>query len=624
METIFPVNPANAFFKGLRPEERLTVSEWADKYRIVAGGPTPGPYRTDKTPYLKEIMDCLSSRSTYREVIYMKAAQIGASEAGFNWLGYKMDISPAVILAVMPTEGQMKRNSKLRIDPMIKSTPRLFNKISGNSRDSTNTILQKEFPGGSLVMAGANSASGLRSIPAEALMLDEVDAYPADLDGEGSPIKLAQARNRNFKRGKTFMPSTPTVKNSSIIEREWEKTDKRKYHMPCPHCGTMQHLEWINMRWIGNDSVTSPSTAYYQCPHCEGQIYEKHKRTMLAHGQWIATDPDRANKYTAGFHNNSLVSPWYSWEMCVKDFLEAENDETAKIVFTNTVLGETSKASGDAPEWNSIYNKSVVRKQNQPPIHVKMITMGVDVQKNRLALHIVGWGYDKRRWVIDYREIPGDVETDEAWKQLRDIINNEKFIREDGLEMSIHMTAIDSGYQAKEVYDFCKPFSRTQVVPIKGVDNQRTVFSAPQAVNKTEAGKKAGNVMLYAVGSSMLKKNFYGKLRLDKTDEDPLGPPGYVHLIRFDETYFRGIVAEEERITYPKGKPFAQWWRIFLRNEPLDTMNYAEAAAAIAGIDRFNDEWLDKIEASYEKKTPVKKKTVKDITLSPNTDSYWD
>jgi len=616
------LSTVGSFFQGLRPEERLTVSEWADKHRIVEGGPRPGPYSTAETPYLRAIMDALSTRSSYREVIYKKAAQIGASEAGFNWIGYKMDISPGVILAVMPTEGQMKRNSKLRIDPMIRATPRLYRKMARGKRSSQNTILQKEFPGGSLVMAGANSASGLRSIPAESLMLDEVDAYPTDLEGEGSPIKLAQARNRNFKRGKTFMPSTPTVAGASLIESQWDKTDQRKFFVPCPHCGTIQVLEWEQMKWAGNDIVLSPPTTYYECKHCEGKIYEKHKRKMLASGEWIPTKPENISPTRIGFHNNSLVSPWFTWAQCVEEFLKAQGNEADMIVFTNTILGETSKASGEAPNWNEVYNKAKDRPRNKPNKHVRFITMGVDIQKNRIATHVIGWGPDKRAWVLDYEELPGNVEEPQVWADLREVIGR-KYIREDGLEMPIHKTCIDSGNWADKVYTFCKPYSASKkVVPVKGRDDQSTVYSAPVSVAKTAAGKNAGGVMLYHVGSTLLKKQLYLDLRLNKVDEDPIGPPGYIHLIKLDQTYFEGLVAEEERITYERGYPKPKWFKIFQRNEPLDTMNYARAAASIAGLDTRDNEWMDALCDTYFKRTP-KPVNPEDKTLRSDGRDFW-
>lgn len=616
-------NLLSGIFDGLRPEERLTVSEWADKYRYIASGssPEPGLYRTSRTPYLKKIMDSLTNNTSYRLVVFMKAAQIGASEAGFNWLGYKIDIAPGTIMSIMPTEGQMKRNSKMRIDPMLKSTPRLATKVStSNRKDASNTILQKDFPGGTLIMAGANSATGLRSVPAGDVLADELDGYPQDLQGEGAPLELLRARTRNFKRGKIYIPSTPTKKGLSAIEREFEKTDKQKFFMPCPHCGTMQHLEWENMRWLGSDSYT----AHYLCPHCEDKIYdEEHKKGMLAYGDWIATDPSKTSPEVIGFHANALVSPWYTFSDAVTDFLRIDKDVNKLVVFTNTVLGLPSEAGGDAPKWEDIYAKKQNFQTNKPNNYVKFITAGVDIQKNRIEVQIVGWGKGKRRWVLDYRVLPGlTAEDDEVWKNLEKIVS-EFWVREDGLEMPLQFMAVDSGSFTKKVYDFCSKFPKSKVAPVKGLEGLSTIFSAPKSVNKTETGKDYPGVMLYSVGVSVLKVDLYGHLKKHKLDEDELGPEGYIHIPNLNKEYFMGLVAEEERLRYVKGYPKVDWVKIYERNEPLDTMNYARVAASIVGIDRYADEWLDQIEGSYVKKSPAPKKK-EDTGFSNKEGGYWD
>lgn len=208
------------FIDGLRPEPRLSVSQWADKCRVLSTISTaePGVWRTSRTPYLREIMDKLGVSDAVQEVIVMKGAQVGLTEAGNNWIGYTIEVSPCPFLAVQPTKDMAERNSKIRIQPMIEAAPTLAAKIKpARSRDSGNTILKKEFPGGILVMTGANSASGLRSMPARNVFLDEVDAYPLDLDGEGSPIDLAKARTRTFPKKKIFIISTPTIEGQSII-----------------------------------------------------------------------------------------------------------------------------------------------------------------------------------------------------------------------------------------------------------------------------------------------------------------------------------------------------------------------------------------------------------------------
>lgn len=276
-----------AWREGLTPDPLLTVSEWSDRHRMLSSKASaePGRWRTSRTPYLKAIMDCLSPTSPVERVVFMKAAQLGATEMGSNWIGYVIHHAPGPMMAVWPTVEMAKRNSKQRIDPLIEESSALAELIApARSRDSGNTILAKEFRGGVLVMTGANSAVGLRSMPVRYLFLDEVDGYPLDVEGEGDAISLAEARTRTFARRKIFIVSTPTISGASAIEREYEASDQRRYFVPCPHCSHRQWLRFEQLRW----DKGQPETAAYICESCDTAIAEHHKTWMLEHGEWRA------------------------------------------------------------------------------------------------------------------------------------------------------------------------------------------------------------------------------------------------------------------------------------------------------------------------------------------------
>tara|TARA_R110002072_G_scaffold274302_2_gene435095 strand:+ start:28 stop:1194 length:1167 start_codon:yes stop_codon:yes gene_type:complete len=242
-----------AWRRGMRPDPDLTVSEWADQNRWLSSRASaePGRYRTARTPYLRAIMDALSPGHPAQRISFMKAAQVGATEAGNNWIGFVIHHAPGPMLAVLPTVEMAKRTSRGRIDPLIADSPTLKERVQpARSRDAGNSMLSKEFPGGILVLTGANSATGLRSMPARYVFLDEVDAYPASADEEGDPVTLAEARTTTFAhRRKVFMVSTPTIRGLSRIEREFEASDQQRYFVPCPHCGAMQWLQFERLRW---------------------------------------------------------------------------------------------------------------------------------------------------------------------------------------------------------------------------------------------------------------------------------------------------------------------------------------------------------------------------------------
>jgi len=579
------------FLDGLRPEPRLRVSEWADRHRVLdsSGSAMPGRYRTDVTPFLREIMDNLGEYSEVEEVIVMKGAQLGVTEAGLNWVGYTIDISPCPMLLVEPTVDMSKLLSKMRVQPMIDAVPSLSGKVkSSRSRDSGNTITTKEFPGGILRLVGANSATGLRSMPVKRLMLDEVDAYPIDLDGEGNPIDLARQRTSTFARRKIFVLSTPTTKMSSVIEPLFMSTDQRYYFVPCVHCGGEQHLKWENLKYTYNKRAKIATDVYYECEHCGGAIKEREKTRMLMAGSWRSVAPENENKKRVGYHLNSMYSPlgWKSWGDMAIEYEESRGNVPKMKAFYNTSLGLSYEEAGDKPEWEALYHRREDYPMNRIPSNeVAFLTAGVDIQKDRIELEIVGWCEGKVSYSIDYRVLSGFVAGDgssEVWRKLSAVLD-ETWERPDGSEIPIRMMCVDSGNWASEVYSFCGRYSVNRVVPIKGRDSQITVVSTPKVVNVTRKNKGAGGVRVWHVGVSLLKSELYGWLRVGE------GEAGYCHFPRYDENYFKGLTSEELILTKDKsGHMVERWVKRYARNEPLDCRNYARAAAHMVGMDSFS------------------------------------
>lgn len=600
-----------AIKEGLRPEPLLSVSEWADRNRLLdsRSSAMPGRYRTAVTPFLKEIMDNLGEYSEVEEVICMKGAQLGVTEAGLNWIGYTIDISPCPMLFVEPTKDVMELVSKTRVQPMLDSTPNLVRKVKpSRSRDSGNTLTKKEFPGGILRMAGANSAASLRNMPVKRLVLDEVDAYPMDLDGEGNPIDLARKRTATFAKRKIFILSTPTTKGLSVIEPLFEATDMRYYFVPCPHCGSMQHLVWEQLKYVYDKKTKHVKEVYYECIDCRQKIEEREKTKMLAAGRWIATAPDNENKKRAGYHVNSMYSPlgWLSWSDMIVEWEDAQGDEPKLKTFYNTSLGLTYEAKGDKPEWQALFDKREDWAINTLPSNdIAFLTAGVDIQKDRIELEIVGWAKGKISYSISYRVLNGYAYHGEVWQKLSAVLN-EVWTRPDGLSMPVRMMCVDSGSFTTEVYDFCARYPASRVVPTKGKDSQQTIISAPKAVNVTRKNKPIGQTKVWHVGVSLLKSELYGFLRVDK------GENGYCHFPQHGEEYFKGLLSEELLTVKQKsGRTVQQWVKRYTRNEPLDCRIYARAAAHMVGMDSFNDlQWqmIAGVRAQQQAPAPIQKR----------------
>lgn len=542
-----------------RPEKALTVSEWADTYRVLAPDENePGPWRTSRTPYLRDIMDALSSNNVIERVVFMGGTQIGKTECGNNWIGYVIHHAPGRMLAVQPTTQMARRNSKTRIENLINATRVLSDRVHPpRSTEATNTILEKDFPGGTLILTGANSAVGLRSMPARYLFIDEPDGYPGDVDGEGDPVALAEKRTITFKgKRKIFLTSTPGVKGFSRIERAFLFTDRRYYFVPCPTCGFMQSLKWSGVKWERGH----PRDAWYECEDCSAKIPHHEKLTMLAAGQWRPTATCAPN--AIGFHLSALYSPWASWGDIAEEFVQAGRDPALLKPFVNTNLAETWEDSGgEAIDADGI----MARREEWGaglPAEVGVITAGVDVQDDRIEVEIVGWGRDEESWSLDYRVIHGDPNTSLPWTILDELLQASPF--------KVDAACVDTGgHHTLAAYRFCGERAKRRVWAIRGASGKRPVW--PPRASKANKGR----VNLFTIGVDTAKETIYGRLR------GVIEPgAGYCHFpMERDAHYFDQLTAERLRVKYVRGFAIQYWWKPEgKRNEALDARCYAYAA----------------------------------------------
>jgi phage terminase large subunit GpA-like protein len=631
---------ARSFFEGLRPETDETVSQWADKYRQVSSkNAEHGQWRTSRTPYMREIMDCFSARSPVEFMVLMKGAQIGGTEGINNVLGYVIDRSPGPVMIVQPTVELARRYSKQKLDPMIAECPRLSAKVHApRSRDSGNTTFSKDFPGGPLVLTGANSAAGLRSMAVKILMLDEVDAYPGDVEGEGDPVELARARTRTFAhRAKIGLISTPTIEGRSRIKRAFDGTDQRYFHVPCPYCGHFQPLHWskegTGLQW----KKGVPDGVVYVCAKCQRGIEERHKETMLPAGVWEAHG--ECDPTIRGYHLSALYSPlgWYGWADAVRAWESAHTpyikpDELR--TFINTVLGETWVERGDAPEWERIYSRRESYEMGTVPKGGILITAGADVQVDRIEVEIVAWGRGLESWSIEYIVLEGSSDEESTWEQLTALYER-TWPSASGVEMPIRMLAVDSGYNTQKVYNWARlrPSDRTMVV--KGFDTMPTILGLPTKVDVTQRARRARRgCRLWPVGVGTAKSELYARLRLPPPLEknDPF-PAGWCHFPEYGKEYFLQLTAEELVTHIVRGYRKTQWQlRAGRRNEVLDCRVYARAAAALLGIDRYDDDaWATMEESmgiapgSEPVQTPAEQPRADQPTARPpaRRESFW-
>lgn len=558
----------DAWSDGLRPPPSLTVSQWAEAHRVLEGTTSsePGPYRTDRVPFAREIMDRLSPQDPCEMVVLMKGSQVSGTEMGNNWLGYVMHHVPGPMLVVLNTLEIAEAWSKERLSSLIEKTPALKERIApSKSRDGGNATRMKKFPGGSIHIAGGNSAASLRSRPVRYLMLDEVDSYEIDADGEGDPVELARKRQATFANRKTFAVSSPKYEATSRILQLFQQGDQRYFHLPCPVCEKAQPLEWRNVRWPPG----KPREAGYVCDGCGVLWTDADKLRALARGQWVpsAEFDGRIRSY----HLSGLYSPWQTFGDIAERWAAAKGDPVKLQVVVNTDLGEAwQEHEGEAIDETGL----LARREGYEgvPAEVAVLTCGVDVQDNRLELEIVGWGADLETWNIDYRVIHGDPSGTRIWEALdQHLFRVMDHPRLGTIEIAA--TCIDTGgHHQDAVLRYCGELHRQRrfIWPIKGDGGDKPIWKSKRARKK----KRDQVVSAFLIGVDTIKKQLVERLRRTTPG------PGYLHFpLARDESYFAQLTAERMEVKYRLGQRKLAFTKpAGKRNEALDCRVYATAA----------------------------------------------
>lgn len=569
-----------ASLDNFRPPEKMTVSEWSDKYRKLSreNSAESGRWKTGRTPYLKEVMDSFTDPKIHR-ITLVASSQVGKTECELNMLGYLIDKDPGGVLFIMPNVEEAKKISIRRLAPMIRDTVPLRKKIAENkSRDGNNTILNKSYPGGLLTIVGANAPAALASTPARYIFGDERDRWTKDAGGEGDPWKLAEARTITFYNKKLVEVSSPTIKDDSEILKSFELGTQEYWCAECPHCHEYVFVKFENVMFeydsvkINHRTQYSVTKVEFACPEC-GCVSREVEIKKQSH-RWIAKNPEAYKKGRRSFRINAFSSPWVSWKDLIQEYLDAKGDiEKLKTVY-NTKFGEPWDNELYVDEDEDEWLKRREEYEAELPSGVLCLTCGVDTQDNRLEYEVVGYGFENETWGIERGIIIGQPSELDVWERLDGVID--KVYRfKDGKGLKISITFVDAGgHYTQDVKEQCAKRLNKKVFAIFGkCGENRPYTDVPKKSKIIKEDRVIGEAWYYIVGVDSGKVKIMAAL-LDEKEKKchfPNNPEK-----KYTKSFFKGLISE--RMTY-KNKKWS--WEIIPghnRNEALDCRNYANAA----------------------------------------------
>jgi len=619
--------------KGFRPPPRMNVSEWAERYRRFPDDDAfPGPWRHDTAPELVEIMDALSPHDPCEEAAIIKCAQSGGSASAENWIGYISDLRPGPVLFVQATLKASWDWAAEKFWPMVEATPRLDPDRGGTIKalglpdgdGSTKHKVRFARSNGYVLLAGANSAAGLRQRTVRYAIEDDLDQFPDDLDGQGSPEEMVSQRLkvwRNRGLSKRLKISTPTIKGASKIEGAHQASDRRRFYLACPSCSSRFAPVWADVRWPDGE----PEGAQLVAPCCGTLLEHCQKREMKRADGWLSEEIDgekparhlteeefqawRQRMPTSrkrGFHLTGLISSFQTWTDMAASFVAAQGDVNKLKTWTNLVLGDVFELKGETPDDAKLRE---LREQDwgrgQMPAGPIVTTMGVDVQGDGLFLEVVGWAENAESWQIDARFIPGatDVKMEGAWAEL-DAYSQRGVAYPGGRQLPIDMQCVDAGYHTEAAQAYCA--RRPNRLAVFGRDGwPRPILGRGEALRYEKQGRRAGRASkrsadkAYLVGTFGAKASWYGFLRssiayaaaLIAEGPGTAKPRGLCHFSRdTSDEWFEMATAETIVAKVTNGYPKRIWQVMPGReNHYLDCRVYNMAAAEKLLLDTLTE-----------------------------------
>ena len=596
----------------------MTTTEWASAHRYLSPKSTALPGRWDPrlTPWVPGIHEALDDPSVTK-VVAMKSAQVAWTDGVLlNYLGKRIAIDPCPMIVMFAKEQAAKEFNNEKFTPMVEVTPQLRDRIPVTSKRSASNLWGlKQFPGGFLKFVGSGSPSSVKSTPAPVVAVEEPDDCVTDLGGQGDTITLLEERTKTFPKRKVIFGGTPTVEGLSRVEMAFKSSDQRKFFVNCPHCGESQTLEFSNVKWQTDAPVehetfgrNRPETAAYCCPHCGALWSDVEKNAAVRDGHWEATAPFHG---IAGFYINELYSPFVGSRLrfIVEKYLTAEKllgqgDDSKMRSFVNNQLGLPYAFTSDLPTVEQLAERAEEYAELTVPMGGLVLTAGVDVQHDRLAVIVRAWGRAEESWLVYWGEIHGQTAVAEqgAWLDL-DAFLSQGFKHESGAVLKIRAVSIDSsdGQTSDAVYSFVRKRMKRGFMAIKGSSTERAeIFNSPQTSidkNKHNKAYKFG-VTPFIVGVDRAKDLLLGvdasagRIRLTGN-----GPARFHFYASVRPDYFGQLLAEVKAPHRTMKGRYVWTKKSGERNEALDCEVYALHAARSLKINLWSEKRWQGVES---------------------------
>ncbi|MHC1697759.1 MAG: terminase gpA endonuclease subunit [Geobacteraceae bacterium] len=505
----------------MRHPEKIRVSEWAEKYRVVIDGAHEGPWRHEYAPHTVKIMDTFGF-PWVREVWFCGVEQSGKTNTMINCIGWAVDCDPGNIFYLMPTEDTSDKVVGVKIRPTLQKSPRLARYL-GRKQDDT-TLTRINFTHGvTFFPAWANSPSSMATFTAKHCFGDEVDKYPvmagmksseSSQKAEADPITLIKKRNRNYKgRFKRFFASTPAgryiQKGLQNCHQVWE------YRVKCPDCGELIKMDAEHL--IVPKDATPESIERDGCEYaCAcGSVWDDHKREIaIREGRWIcAKGADISRPAKVGFHHRA----WECLDIPLAEIASAWlkskfGDLAAKIAWANGYEAEDYEAELSDRREDYILRLRDDRPEGLIPSAADIITLHADTQDNGFWYTVRAWEYGPllNTWLVK----AGFVETLDALT----IIMKAEYQVSDGSQARISHACIDTqGHRTAEIYAWCKA---TGCMAFAGASGRKKI---PVTVSKIEqfpgtSKPIPGGLSLYHLDTHYHKDALAIKLKTEPSD----------------------------------------------------------------------------------------------------------